>query len=166
MVALQDGGDRSWLVATADPTFEGPPPDGISSLAFGAALARAVMVFDDVGRSTTAARRALELAEAEVPLERALELFKVDSMLVYRAFALMVLASVRHGLGELPGARDLVERARELVEHATDPGVLAALLERTEDARRSFTMRVHPKQRMSTSRAGGTVGPLVRPGPP
>jgi LuxR family transcriptional regulator, maltose regulon positive regulatory protein len=238
-----------WLVATEDPSYVGPPPDGISSLAFGAALARAIMVFDDVGRSTTAARRALELAgpqpssfhwtaqaalghglylsgqsaearmrleqlvgrvpssvqpyavlialavlamivgdeddraavslahraatvvdaqglsveplsgivhlalgrvlahhgelaEAEIQLERALELFQVDSMLVYRAFALMVLASVRHGRGELPGARALVERARELVEHAMDPGVLPALLERTEEALGSRPRRV------------------------
>jgi LuxR family maltose regulon positive regulatory protein len=37
-------------------------PDGVSSLAFGANLARASLVFDDVGRSAAAGRRALELA--------------------------------------------------------------------------------------------------------
>jgi LuxR family transcriptional regulator, maltose regulon positive regulatory protein len=239
-----------WLVATEDASYRGPPPDGISSLAFGAALARAVMVFDDVGRSTTAARRALELAgpqpssfhwtaqaalglglylsgrsaearmrleklvsrvpssaqpyavlialavlamivgdeddraavslarraatvvdaqglsveplsgivhlalgralahqgelaEAEVQLERALELLGVDSMLVYRAFALLALALVRHRRGELPGARALVERARELVEQAMDPGVLPALLERTEEGLGSRPRRAH-----------------------
>jgi LuxR family maltose regulon positive regulatory protein len=230
-----------WLAATEDAGYEGPPPDGISSLAFGAALARAVMVFDDVGRSAAAARRALELAgpqptpfywtaqaalghglylsgrsaaarlrleelvgrvpaavqpyavvtalavlsliagdqddraaaslarravaigdaqglsfeplsgivylalgralarhgelaEAEVQLGRALDLFGVDSMLVHRAFALLLLASVRHGRGDLPGARALVEQARELVERFADPGVLPALLEQTEGA--------------------------------
>jgi len=230
-----------WLAATEDASHEGPPPDGISSLAFGAALARAVMVFDDVGRSAAAARRALELAgppsspfywtaqaalghglylsgqsaearlrleqlvsrvppagqpyavvtalavlamiaadeddraaaslarralavvdaqglsfeplsgivylalgrtlahggqlaQAEAQLERALELFEVDSMLVYRAFALLVLASVRHGRGEAPGARALVEQARELVERSTDPGLLPALLGQTDAA--------------------------------
>ena len=69
-----------------------------------------------------------ELAEAEVQLDRALELFEIDSMGVHRAFALLVLASVRHGRGELAGARALVERTRELVERFADPGVLPALL--------------------------------------
>jgi LuxR family transcriptional regulator, maltose regulon positive regulatory protein len=41
---------------------EGRLPDGVSSLAFGANLARASLVFDDVGRSVAAGRRALELA--------------------------------------------------------------------------------------------------------
>jgi LuxR family transcriptional regulator, maltose regulon positive regulatory protein len=41
---------------------EGGLPDGVSSLVFGANLARAALVFDDVGRSTAAGRRALELA--------------------------------------------------------------------------------------------------------
>lgn len=51
---------------------------------------------------------------------------------LHRAFALLLLASVRHGRGELAGARALVERARELVERFADPGVLPALLEQTE----------------------------------
>src|ERR671912_1535761 len=41
---------------------EGSLPDGVSSLAFGASLARASLVFDDVGRSAAAGRRALQLA--------------------------------------------------------------------------------------------------------
>jgi LuxR family transcriptional regulator, maltose regulon positive regulatory protein len=230
---------QRWLAAAGDAGWEGVLPDGTPSLAFGAAMARATMVFDDVGRSNVAARRALELAgpqptpfhwtaqaalghglylsghsaearlrleelvsqvpaavqpydvatalavlsliagdqddpdaasladravavvdaqglsfeplcgivhlalgralarrgelaEAEVQLGRALELFEIDSMGVHRAFALLVLASVRHGRGELAGARALVERARELVERSTDPGVLPALLEQTE----------------------------------
>jgi LuxR family maltose regulon positive regulatory protein len=73
-----------------------------------------------------------ELAEAEAQLERALELFEVDSMSLHRAFALLALALVRHGRGELAGGRALVERARELVEQATHPGVLPTLLEQTE----------------------------------
>jgi ATP/maltotriose-dependent transcriptional regulator MalT len=40
-------------------------PDGIKSLAFGAALTRAALLFDDVGRSAGAARRALDLAGSE-----------------------------------------------------------------------------------------------------
>ena len=43
----------------------GSLPDGVSSLAFGANLARASLVFDDVGRSAAAGRRALELAGPE-----------------------------------------------------------------------------------------------------
>jgi LuxR family maltose regulon positive regulatory protein len=230
-----------WLAAAEDPGYAGPPPDGIGSLAFAIAVARATLVFDDVGRSAAEARRALELAgpeptpfywtaqaalghvlylsghreearprleellervpasaqpydvvtalavlaliaadqddpsvaslarravavmdaqglsfeplsgivylalgralarqgelaEAEAQLERALERFGIASMGVHRTFALLVLASARHGRGELPSARALVEQARELVEQATDPGMLPALLEQTETA--------------------------------
>jgi LuxR family transcriptional regulator, maltose regulon positive regulatory protein len=229
-----------WLAAAEEGGYGGPPPDGMSSQAFGAALARATLMFDDVGRSAAAARRALELAgaqpaefswagsalgqalylsgqaaearpwledlvsqvpasvqpyavvtalavlsliaadqddpaaaslarravataeaqavnfeplsgivylalgralgrqgelaEAEVQLERALELFEVDSMGLHRTYGLLVLASVRHGRGDLPGARALVDQARELVEQPTDPGMLPSLLEQTEEA--------------------------------
>jgi LuxR family transcriptional regulator, maltose regulon positive regulatory protein len=41
---------------------------------------------------------------------------------------------VRHGRGDLPGARALVDQARELVEQSTDPGMLPSLLEQTEEA--------------------------------
>src|SRR5215213_1596883 len=44
---------------------EGDLPDGVSSLAFGANLARAALVFDDLGRSAAAGRRALGLAGPE-----------------------------------------------------------------------------------------------------
>ena len=229
-----------WLAAAEDQGYGGPPPDGMGSQAFGAALARATLIFDDVGRSAAAARRALELAgdqpaeyswagsalgqalylsgqaaearpwledlvarvpaavqpyavvtalavlsliaadqddpaaaslargavataeaqgvtfeplsgivylalgralarqgelaEAEVQLERALELFEVDSMGLHRTYGLLVLASVRHGRGDLPGARALADQARELVEQSTDPGMLPALLKQTEEA--------------------------------
>jgi LuxR family transcriptional regulator, maltose regulon positive regulatory protein len=231
-----------WLAAVQDQAWEGGLPEGINSLAFGAALTQAALVFDDVGHTLWAARRALELAgpepspfhwmaqtalgqalylsghwaearpgleelvrvvppsaqpfavltalavlsliagdndddrtaatlarraaevaqaqgliaeplsgivhlakgrvllrqgelaEAEVQLGRALELFGIDSMGVHRAFALLLLASVRHGRGELPSARALVDQARELVEQSADPGMLPALLEQTETA--------------------------------
>src|SRR5215216_6862924 len=228
-----------WLAAAEHEGYGGPPPDGMGSQAFGAALARATLIFDDVGRSTAAASRAFELAgdqpaesawagsalgqalylsgrpaearpwledlvsqvpasvqpyavvtalavlsllaadqddpaaaslargavataeaqavnfeplsgivylalgralarqgklaEAEVQLERALELFEVDSMGLHRTLALLALAWVRHGRGDLPGARALVDQARELVEQSTDPGMLPSLLEQAED---------------------------------
>jgi ATP/maltotriose-dependent transcriptional regulator MalT len=229
-----------WLAALEDPTWEGALPDGVSSLAFGANLARAALVFDDIGCSAAAGRRALELAgpksapfwwmahsalghalylsgqsaeaqpdleeligrvpaaaqpvavvlalavlsllagdqdddrtamalarqatatadtqglsaepmcgiayaalgralarqgelaEAEAQLRRALEPVAIDSMLGQRAFALLLLAAVRHGRGDLPGARTLVEQARELIGRFADPGALPALLEQAE----------------------------------
>ena len=228
-----------WLAATEDDTWEGGLPDGIKSLAFGAALTRAALLFDDVGRSAGAARRALDLAgpepspfswmaqaargralylsghsaearpgleelvrvvapsaqpfavmtalavlsliagdkdddrtattlarravevagaqgliaeplcgivylalgralsyqgafaEAEEQLGRALELLEIDSMVLHRAHTLLLLASVRRGHGDLPGARALVARARELIERSADPGILAMLLGRS-----------------------------------
>jgi LuxR family transcriptional regulator, maltose regulon positive regulatory protein len=105
-------------VATAESqavSFE--PLSGIVYLALGRALARQG-----------------ELAEAEAQLERALELFEVDSMSLHRTLALLVRASVRHGRGDLPGARALADQARELVEQSTDPGMLPSLLEQTEEA--------------------------------
>jgi LuxR family transcriptional regulator, maltose regulon positive regulatory protein len=229
-----------WLAAAEDEGNGGPPPDGLSSQAFGAALARATLIFDDVGRALKAARRALELAgdqpaekswagsalgqalylsgrsaearpwledlvsqvpasvqpyavvtalavlsllaadqddpaaaslarravatasahgisfeplsgivylalgralagqgelaEAEVQLERALELFEVDSMGLHHALTLLVLASVRHGRGDRPGARALADQAHNLIDQFTDPGMLPSLLEQVEEA--------------------------------
>src|SRR5215203_70338 len=51
-----------WLATAEDEGYGGPPPDGMSSQAFGAALTRAALVFDDVGHALWAGRRALELA--------------------------------------------------------------------------------------------------------
>jgi LuxR family maltose regulon positive regulatory protein len=105
-------------VATAEAhgvSFE--PLSGIVYLALGRALA---------GQG--------ELAEAEVQLERAVELFEVDSMGLHRTYGLLVLAWVRHDRGDLPGARALVDQARELVDQSTDPGMLPALLKQTEEA--------------------------------
>jgi LuxR family maltose regulon positive regulatory protein len=108
-------------VATAEAqaiSFE--PLSGIVYLALGRALSRQG-----------------ELAEAEVQLGRALELFEVDSMGLHRTLALLVLTSVRHGQGDLPGARALADQARELVDQSTDPGVLPVLLDQAEEARGS-----------------------------
>ena len=53
---------EAWLAVVELDGYEGPLPDGVSSLAFGASLARAALLFDDVGGSVAAGRRALELA--------------------------------------------------------------------------------------------------------
>jgi len=53
---------------------------------------------------------------------------------VHHAHALLLLASVRRGRGDLPGARALVEQARELIEQSTDPGVLPVILRQTRRA--------------------------------
>jgi LuxR family maltose regulon positive regulatory protein len=252
-----------WLAAADDPSWQGALPDGISSLAFGAALTRATLLFGDVEGSAAAARRALELAgpepspfswmaqaalgqalylagqsaearprleelvrrvspseqpyavvialavlsltagdqdddhtaatlaqraaataeaqglgatplcaiaylalgraltrqgeltEAEEQLGRALELLGIDSMAVHHAHALLLLASVRRGRGDLPDARALLERARELIEPSTDPGMLPTLLEETEQAlstapRRRVTVAVPLTERELT----------------
>jgi LuxR family maltose regulon positive regulatory protein len=231
-----------WLTATEDATWEGVLPDGIKSLAFGAALTRAALLFDDVGRSADAARRALDLtgpepspflwmaqaalgralylsghpaearpgleelvrvvppsaqpfavmtalavlsliagdkdddrtaatlarraaevaeaqglnaeplcgivhlalgralsyqgqfAQAEEQLGRALGLLEIDSMVLHRAHTLLLLASVRRGHGDLPGARALVDQAHELIERCADPGILTMLLEQAVGA--------------------------------
>jgi LuxR family maltose regulon positive regulatory protein len=51
-----------WLAVLEDPTWEGTLQDGVSSLAFAGNLARAALVFDDLGGAAAAGRRALELA--------------------------------------------------------------------------------------------------------
>jgi LuxR family transcriptional regulator, maltose regulon positive regulatory protein len=226
-----------WLATAEAATWQGVLPDGINSLAFGAALARAALLFDDVGRALQAACRALELAgpapspfhwmaqaalgqalylsgrldearpslqelttrvpaaaqpyavitglavlsliasdkddgqtstsladragsiaeiqglsaeplcgivhmalgraltregrlaEAQERLEWALELFKIDGMAVHRAHAFLLLSAVRQGQGNRPAARNLIERAQDLIEQMADPGVLPALLQ-------------------------------------
>jgi LuxR family maltose regulon positive regulatory protein len=228
-----------WLSVTEDPGWTGRLPAGIRSLAFGAALARAAALFDDVGRAARSARRAVELAgpqpspfwwmaqaalghalylsgrpaearppleelvarvsateqpyavltglavlsllagdegddqtatslaaravtiadaqgvsreplcgivhmalgrvmtrqgndnEAQEELEWALRLFAIDSMAVHRAHGLLLLAALRHGRRDLPGARALLLRAEELVEQLADPGMLPSLLDQT-----------------------------------
>src|SRR5829696_169427 len=233
---------EDWLAAVETEGYERSLPDGVSSLAFGAALARTALVFDDVGRSAAAGRRALELAgpeslqfwwmaqsalghalylsgqaaemqrdlealvrrvpaatqpvavvlalavlsllagdrdddrtamvlarqaamtadtqglsaepmcgiayaalgralarqgelaQAEVQLERALEPVGIDSMAAQRSFTLLLLAPVRRGRGDLAGARELTEQARDLIEEFTDSGILPRLLAQTERA--------------------------------
>jgi LuxR family transcriptional regulator, maltose regulon positive regulatory protein len=228
-----------WLAVLEETGWQGTLPDGISSLAFGAALTRASILFDDVGRALRTAHRALQLAgpelspfhwmaqaalgqalylsgqsgaarpplealvacvsddrqpyavinglavlsllagddgddqtatslasramaiadaqglgaeplsaivhmalgraltrqghliQAQEQLDWALELVAIDGMAVHRAHALLLLAAVRHGLGDLPGARALHQQAHELIERLADPGVLPTLLQQS-----------------------------------
>jgi LuxR family transcriptional regulator, maltose regulon positive regulatory protein len=230
-----------WLAAAEAGDYQGPLPQGMPSVAFGAALVRAVNIFDDVGRSLRAARRALEvagprgsesywsgvtalgrslylsgqaaearalledvaghapppdrqpfvvvnafallsllagedgdderalalgrhamgiaeaqgvrydpmtgvaylalgrstalrggLAEAERLLDQALRVLRNDSYQVQYAQAMVELAGVRHARGDSDGAQAAIQRARQLITGFTDPGMLAALLDRTE----------------------------------
>jgi LuxR family transcriptional regulator, maltose regulon positive regulatory protein len=57
-----------WLVAAETSSHPEPPPQGV---AFDVAMTRAVHIFDDVGRSLRATRRALELADPESSEEQA-----------------------------------------------------------------------------------------------
>jgi LuxR family maltose regulon positive regulatory protein len=131
LLAGDEGNDRTAMAlarraaATADSQgLSAEPMCGIAYAALGRALARQG-----------------ELAEAEVQLERALGPVGIDSMLAPRVFALLLLAPVRHGRGDLPGARALVDQARELIEGFADPGVLPVLLEQTEQALASPPLR-------------------------
>jgi LuxR family maltose regulon positive regulatory protein len=75
-----------------------------------------------------------EFAQAEEQLGRSLGLLEIDSMALHRAHTLLLLASVRRGHGDLPGARALVDQAHELIERCADPGILAMLLEQAVGA--------------------------------
>jgi LuxR family maltose regulon positive regulatory protein len=77
-------------------------------------------------------------------------------MVVHHAYALLLLASVRRGRGDLPDARALLERARELIEHSTDPGMLPTLLEQTEQA-----LSTAPRQRVTVAAAALTERELA-----
>ena len=99
---------------------QGIPYDPMTGVAY-IALARA-----------TAARGGL--AEAEQLLDQALGVLRNDSFRVQYAQALAELAGVRHGRGDGDGARTAAEEARRLVATFADPGMLGALLDRTERA--------------------------------
>jgi LuxR family maltose regulon positive regulatory protein len=63
-LAVVDGDGAQGSLPDGD-SVEGSLPDGVRSLDFGANLACAALVFDDLGRSVAAGRRALELAGPE-----------------------------------------------------------------------------------------------------
>jgi LuxR family maltose regulon positive regulatory protein len=102
---------RAVTVAT-DGELTAEPLCGIAYLALGRAMTRQG-----------------DHAGAEEQLERALDLFGIDGMAVHRAHAQLLLATVHHQRGDPRGARTLLGRGRELIEHVADPGMLPTLLE-------------------------------------
>jgi LuxR family transcriptional regulator, maltose regulon positive regulatory protein len=96
-----------------------------------------------VGRSLL---RNGEPAEAEEQVKRALDLLEVDSLVVLRAHALLLLASVHYARGDLRGARARVEQTRRLIEGFTDAGVLPALLEEADR-----TLGSRPRRRVEAA---------------
>jgi LuxR family maltose regulon positive regulatory protein len=74
------------------------------------------------------------LAEAEQLLDQALQVLPTDSYSVQYAQAMVELAGVRHARGDTDGAHAAVEEARQLITTFADPGMLGALLDRTERA--------------------------------
>jgi LuxR family transcriptional regulator, maltose regulon positive regulatory protein len=89
------------------------------------------------GPAFLAAGRALaangELEPAERRLRQAMELFSIDSTRIWRAHALLALASVRQARGDHQDAERLVNQARGLIGQFTDPGMLPALLRQAEE---------------------------------
>jgi LuxR family maltose regulon positive regulatory protein len=82
-----------------------------------------------LGRAT--ARRG-GLAEAEQLLVQAIHVLPSNSYSVQYAQAVVELAGVRHARGDSDGARAALDEARRLITTFTDPGMLPALLDRTE----------------------------------
>jgi LuxR family transcriptional regulator, maltose regulon positive regulatory protein len=103
-----------WLAAVEVDRWGGTLPEGISSLAFGAALARAAVLFDDVGRARQAAHRALELAGPE------------PSPLHWMAQA--VLGQALYLSGQPAGARPPLEELVRRVSAAEQPYAVVAAL--------------------------------------
>jgi LuxR family transcriptional regulator, maltose regulon positive regulatory protein len=91
-----------------------------------------------LGRALT---RQGNLIQAQEQLDWALKLVAIDGMAVHRAHALLLLAAVRHGRGDLPGARTLLQRAHELIERLADPGVLPILLQQSRRMLNSASRR-------------------------
>jgi LuxR family maltose regulon positive regulatory protein len=80
-----------------------------------------------------------QLAEAEVAAFRSLELARRGRARLEVADALLCLARLREGKGEVASAREFLTRATETVAACPDPGILAGVVTRT--ARRSITSR-------------------------
>jgi LuxR family maltose regulon positive regulatory protein len=86
-----------------------------------------------IALAQAAARRG-GLAEADRLLDQALQVLGNDSYSVQYAQAVVELAGVRHARGDGDGARAALDEARRLITTFADPGMLTALLDRTERA--------------------------------
>jgi LuxR family transcriptional regulator, maltose regulon positive regulatory protein len=116
-----------WLAAAEAGGDEWPLPDGISSLAFGAALGRAALLFDDVGRSLGAARRTLELAGSRPsPF-----VWMAQSTLGHALYLSGQPAQARHGLEDLV---DRVPAAAQPYAVVTALAVLSLIAGDRDDA--------------------------------
>jgi LuxR family maltose regulon positive regulatory protein len=73
-------------------------------------------------------------------------------MAVHRAHALLLLATLHHGHGDLPAARILLGRAHDLVEELADPGVLPALVQQRSRMLASVSRRQARPQAPLTGR--------------
>jgi LuxR family maltose regulon positive regulatory protein len=75
--------------------------------------------------------------EARADLERAVSLARRGAGPVELTYALAMLAELRRGLGDRPGARELVLEARELLSRCPEPGTLVPrLVEQSETSLR------------------------------
>jgi LuxR family transcriptional regulator, maltose regulon positive regulatory protein len=86
--------------------------------------------FAYIALARSAGRRGA-LVEAEQLLSEALPVLENPTFTTQCAHALLDLAKVRHARGDGPGARDAIERARNLIARAADPGMLISLLDET-----------------------------------
>jgi LuxR family maltose regulon positive regulatory protein len=140
-----------WLAVVDDPCWEGEVPDGIGSLAFGAALTRATMLFDDVGRGLGAARRALELAGPQPSPDRWM--------------AQAVLGQALYLSGQPAATRPWLEELTERVSAAAQPYAvitgLAVLSLLAGDENDDQTARSLATRAVTIARDGGlTAEPL------
>ncbi len=93
-----------------------------------------------LGRTT--ARRG-ELGEAERLLTEALAVLGTPSFMTQHAHVLLDLAAVRHARGDVTGAKEAAEHARNIIASCTDAGMLPALLDDIERAL-GRAQRPHP----------------------
>ena len=137
--------DRAMAIADAQ-GLSAEPLSGIVHMALGRALTRQG-----------------DLIQAQEQLDWALELVAIDGMAVHRAHALLLLAAVRHGRGDLPGARALLQRAHGLIEQLADPGVLPSLLQQSRRMLGSASRRQARMTAPLTERELAVLGLLPTP---
>lgn len=93
------------------------------------------------------------LADAEGAVVRGLELAERGSVPMDLAYGLMILAQVRHDLGDRDGTRELLYRARDAVAGCPDPGLLPALVDSV--TRRLLAIPGHDSQEYPRPHSAG-----------